>query len=189
MTHPATVLCLSRAAVGARLASAAGTLQGAAYRVLPADARVCVRFRRHMQGPLQRLRLRVHQPRYRPTLCTVCPVPEAKACGCADTAAAELVSCFSHKAVLDTDPSMSAFNQDGSILAQVGGLRALVAVGRTVAAQASGNAETGQFQLLIVDSASGVVTLNSPLPGLREALGVSSDAPFVDVWGITVMAQ
>ena len=40
------------------------------------------------------------------------------------------------------------------------------------------------MQLLVFDTATGSTVLNSKLEGLKEALGVTADAPFVAVWGI-----
>jgi hypothetical protein len=54
-------------------------------------------------------------------------------------------------------------------------------------AHANGNPETGSMSLLVFETASGGVILNSELKGLPLALGVSLEAPFVAVWGIAHM--
>jgi hypothetical protein len=41
------------------------------------------------------------------------------------------------------------------------------------------------MQLLVFDVATGAKLLDSSLPTLKKALGVSSDAPFVQFWGLS----
>jgi hypothetical protein len=66
--------------------------------------------------------------------------------------------------IVHTTPEKSAFSSDGLHLAQ-----------------ASGNAYTGAMQLLVFDVASGQAVVNSDIPGLKEALGVAAESPFISV--------
>ena len=49
----------------------------------------------------------------------------------------------------------------------------------------SGNSETGEVQLIVLNTATGAKVLDSTLPGLKGALGVSTQAPFINVWGVS----
>ncbi len=66
--------------------------------------------------------------------------------------------------VLHTTPEKSVFTADGAFLAQ-----------------ASGNAYTGALQLLVLDVATGQALVNSAIPGLKQALGVADESPFISV--------
>lgn len=66
--------------------------------------------------------------------------------------------------IVHTTPEKSVFSPDGSHLAQ-----------------ASGSAYTGAVQLLVFDVASGQAVVNSDIPGLKEALGVAAESPFISV--------
>jgi hypothetical protein len=66
--------------------------------------------------------------------------------------------------VVHTTPEKSVFSPDGAHLAQ-----------------ASGSAYTGALQLLVFDVSSGQAVMNSNIPGLKEALGVATESPFVSV--------
>ena len=84
-----------------------------------------------------------------------------------DIASASIVSNVSRvpkSVVVHTTPEKSIFSPDGAYLVQ-----------------ASGNAYTGVMQLLVFDVASGQAVTNSNIPGLKEALGVAAEAPFISV--------
>jgi hypothetical protein len=66
--------------------------------------------------------------------------------------------------VVHTTPEKSVFSADGAFLAQ-----------------ASGNAYTGALQLLVFDVATGEALVNSAIPGLKQALGVADESPFISV--------
>ena len=66
---------------------------------------------------------------------------------------------------------MGAFSPDGALFAT-----------------GSGNPETGAVQLLVFDTSTGATVLDSALPGLKAALGVSATAPFIQYWGMGFMA-
>ena len=54
-------------------------------------------------------------------------------------------------------------------------------------ATGSGNSETGDMQVLVFDTRTGDVKVNTDLPGLKKALGVSEIAPFIDIWGLAFL--
>ena len=84
-----------------------------------------------------------------------------------DIASSSIVANISRvpsSVIVHTTPETSIFTSDGLHLAQ-----------------ASGNAYTGDTQLLVFDVASGQAVVNSNLPGLKEALGVAKDSPFISV--------
>lgn len=84
------------------------------------------------------------------------------------TGAATLVACMSKEVSINTNPNTGAFSPDGSLFAT-----------------GSGNSETGEVQLVVLDTATGAKVLDSQLPGLKKALHVSTQAPFINVWGIS----
>ena len=99
------------------------------------------------------------------------PPPAAADCNYAfihvDIASSSIVANISRippSTIVHTTPTTSAFSPDGLHLAQ-----------------ASGSAYTGALQLLLFDVASGRPLLNTDVPGLKQALGVAQDSPFISV--------
>lgn len=84
------------------------------------------------------------------------------------TAESTLVACIPKSVTVHTNPNIAAFNADASLFAT-----------------SSGNSETGEVQLLVFNTATGEVVLETALPGLKKALGVGSVAPFINVWGVS----
>ena len=88
------------------------------------------------------------------------------------SATATRVACIDEeKATIHKSPEMGAFSSDAS--------RFAFATGDSV--------ETGLRQLIVFDTATGAVLLNSKLDGLPKALGVSPIAPFFAIWGLAHM--
>ena len=88
------------------------------------------------------------------------------------TATATRIACIDQShATVRMSPEMSAFSHDQR--------RFAFATGDSV--------ETGMRQLLVFDTASGAVLLNSKLDGLPAALGVSPITPFFAIWGLAHM--
>jgi len=85
-------------------------------------------------------------------------------------ATAELIACIPHNVTVDMDENIAAFTQDGTLFAT-----------------GSGNAETGHVQILVLEPSTGALALQTNLTGIKEALGVSTDAPFVNVWAVNWM--
>ena len=82
----------------------------------------------------------------------------------------DFIACIPKKVVDDEMPNMAAFSSNDKFFAT-----------------GSGNSETGDLQLLIFDAQTGEVKVNTDLPGLKKALGVSEIAPFIDIWGLGFM--
>lgn len=98
-----------------------------------------------------------------------CPAARSRP-GCLDlgSGAATLIACIPKGVTVDTDPWTGSFSPDG-----------------TMYATSSGNSETGVVQLLVFDVQSGKLLLQTSLPGVKQALHVSPDAPFVNVWSLS----
>ena len=86
------------------------------------------------------------------------------------TATAKLIACISKKDVVHYNPNMAGFSHDN-----------------TRFATGSGNPYTGSMQLLVFDAKTGKTILDSSLPTLPAALGVSKDAPFATLWAMSHM--
>jgi hypothetical protein len=80
------------------------------------------------------------------------------------------ISRIPSSVVVHTTPEKSRFSSDGVHLAQ-----------------ASGSAYTGAIQLLVFDVASGNAVVNTDVPGLKQALGVAAEAPFISVRFVAVV--
>lgn len=87
------------------------------------------------------------------------------------TATPTRIACADQSATVHMKPEMGAFSSDGT--------RFAFAAGDSV--------ETGLRQLLVYETATGKLILNSDLKALPKALGVSSDAPFFAIWGLAHM--
>ena len=82
--------------------------------------------------------------------------------------AATLIACMDKSVSINTSPNVGSFSPDGSLFAT-----------------SSGNSETGAVQVVVLDTATGSKVLDSSLPGLKKALRVSTEAPFINVWGVS----
>lgn len=81
---------------------------------------------------------------------------------------ASFIACMDKSVSINTNPNVGNFSPDGKLFAT-----------------GSGNSETGEVQLIVLDTATGAKVLDSTLPGLKTALKVSKQAPFINVWGIS----
>lgn len=78
------------------------------------------------------------------------------------------IACMDKAVNVNTNPNVGSFSPDGKLFAT-----------------GSGNSETGEVELIVLDTATGARVLDSSLPGLKAALRVSKQAPFINVWGVS----